>query len=85
MKSSKRYNRNNKYDKTSSEILGDFIFKLIFGLLLFFICLYIYKIYDSCDFLKDMVEKVREYEDNRRCEKMTEIIKKMEEKLKNKK
>ena len=32
-----------------------------------------------------MVEKVREYEDNRRCEKMTEIIKKMEEKLKNKK
>ena len=30
MKSSKRYNRNNKYDKTSSEILGDFIFKLIF-------------------------------------------------------
>ena len=82
MKSSSYYKDNRKFGKKSSGNLTDFIFQLIFGFLLIFISLWIYKIYDSCDFLKDTVEKVREYEENRRQEKMDRIIKRIEESYK---
>lgn len=82
MKSSSYYRKNRKFDKSSSEILKDFIYQLIIGLLVFFVSLWIYKIYDSCDFLKDTVEKVKEYEENRRQEKMDRIIKRIEENYK---
>ena len=82
MKSSSYYKDNRKFGKKSSGNLTDFIYQLIFGFLIFFIGLWIYKIYDSCDFLKDTVENIKEYEENRRQEKMTRIIKRIEESYK---
>lgn len=74
MKSSSYYRKNRKFGKKSSEILKDFIFQLIIGLLIYFICLWLYEIYDSCDFLKDIVEFLKEREQNLQNERWERIL-----------